>query len=144
MKNGSAIPVHVDAPSVYHPLHERDILRMLPAFLESASVPATVVNWGGSTAVSIEEWCTYLAELTGLEARFDPTEHTIDSVQLDLTKMHEIAGRTEVDWKQGMRADGGGPTPRVAVELSEGSDGRQVRSARRCWKASRSRRTESV
>ncbi|HVA02449.1 MAG TPA: NAD(P)-dependent oxidoreductase [Acidimicrobiales bacterium] len=103
MGNGSAIPVHLDAPSVYHPLHERDIHRMLPAFLESASVPATVVNWGGSTAVSIEEWCTYLAGLTGLEARFDPTEHTIDSVQLDLTKMHEVAGKTEVDWKDGMR-----------------------------------------
>jgi len=103
MINGSAIPVHVDAPSVYHPLHERDILRMLPAFLEAASVPATVVNWGGSTAVSIEEWCTYLGGLTGLEARFEPTEHTIDSVQLDLTRMHELAGPTTVDWKDGMR-----------------------------------------
>ncbi len=103
MINGSAIPVHVDAPSVYHPLHERDILRMVPALLASASVPATVVNWGGSTAVSIEEWCTYLAGLTGLEARFDPTEHTIDSVQLDLTRMHELAGPTTVDWRDGMR-----------------------------------------
>jgi UDP-glucuronate 4-epimerase len=103
MTQGSAIPVHVDAPSVYHPLHERDILRMVPAFLASASVPATVVNWGGDAAVSIEEWCTYLAQLTGLEARFEPTEHTIDSVQLDLTRMHELAGPTLVDWKDGMR-----------------------------------------
>jgi len=103
MINGSAIPVHVDAPSVYHPLHERDILRMLPAFLESASVPATIVNWGGDTPVSIEEWCCYLSELTGLEARFEPTSHTIDSVQLDLTRMHELAGPTLVDWKDGMR-----------------------------------------
>jgi len=103
MINGSAIPVHVDAPSVYHPLHERDIARMVPAFLDAASVPATVVNWGGDAAVSIEEWCTYLGELTGIEVRFEPTEHTIDSVQLDLTRMHEIAGRSAVDWKDGMR-----------------------------------------
>ncbi len=103
MINDVAIPVHVDAPSVYHPLHERDIRRMVPALLEAASVPATVVNWGGSTAVSIEEWCTYLAEITGLDARFDPTEHTIDSVQLDLTRMHELAGETTVDWRDGMR-----------------------------------------
>jgi len=103
MINGSAIPVHVDAPSVYHPLHERDIARMVPAFLDAASVPATVVNWGGDAAVSIEEWCTYLGELTGIEACFEPTEHTIDSVQLDLTRMHEIAGRSAVDWKDGMR-----------------------------------------
>jgi UDP-glucuronate 4-epimerase len=103
MMNGSGIPVHTDAPSVYHPLHEHDIARMLPAFIEAASVPATVVNWGGSAAVSIEEWCTYLADLTGLEARFEPTEHTIDSVQLDLTQMHDIAGPTKVDWRDGMR-----------------------------------------
>jgi nucleoside-diphosphate-sugar epimerase len=103
MLNGSAVPVHIDAPSVYHPLHERDILRMVPAFLASASVPATVVNWGGDAAVSIEEWCRYLAELTGLEARFEPTAHTIDSVTLDLTRMHDLAGPTLVDWKDGMR-----------------------------------------
>ena len=103
MIKGSAIPVHVDAPSVYHPLHERDIARMVPAFLAAASVPATVVNWGGDAAVSIEEWCTYIAGLTGLEARFAPTEHTIDSVQLDLTRMHEVAGATAVDWEVGMR-----------------------------------------
>jgi UDP-glucuronate 4-epimerase len=103
MINGSAIPVHVDAPSVYHPLHERDIVRMVPALLASASVPATVVNWGGDAPVSIEEWCTYLAELTGVEARFEPTTHTIDSVQLDLSRMHELAGPTLVDWRDGMR-----------------------------------------
>jgi UDP-glucuronate 4-epimerase len=103
MINGSSIPVHVDAPSVYHPLHERDIVRMVPALLAAASVPATVVNWGGDTPVSIEEWCTYLGEITGLEARFEPTAHTIDSVQLDLTRMHELAGATLVDWKDGMR-----------------------------------------
>jgi UDP-glucuronate 4-epimerase len=103
MINGSAIPVHVDAPSVYHPLHEQDIARMVPSLLCAAAVPATVVNWGGDVPVSIEQWCTHLAELTGLEARFEPTEHTIDSVQLDLTRMHEIAGPTLVDWREGMR-----------------------------------------
>jgi len=103
MINGSAIPVHLDAPSIYHPLHERDIAGMLPGFLEAASVPATVVNWGGDAAVSIEQWCGYLAGLTGLEARFEPTEHTIDSVALDLTRMHGVAGHSTVDWKDGMR-----------------------------------------
>jgi len=103
MMNGSAVPVHVDAPSVYHPLHEDDIARMVPRMLEAASVPATVVNWGGDDAVSIEQWCGYLAEITGLKARLEPTEHTIDSVQLDLTRMHEVAGETTVHWRDGMR-----------------------------------------
>ncbi|HTZ08475.1 MAG TPA: NAD(P)-dependent oxidoreductase, partial [Acidimicrobiales bacterium] len=101
LRTGSAVPVHVDAPSVYHPLHEDDIARMVPALLGAAAVPATVVNWGGDVPVSIEEWCTYLGGLTGLEARFEPTVHTIDSVQLDLTRMHELVGHTTVDWRQG-------------------------------------------
>ena len=103
MVNGSSIPVHLDAPSVYHPLHEDDVARMIPGMLAAASVPATVVNWGGNDAVSIEEWCTYMGELTGLEARFEPTAHTIDSVALDLTRMHELIGSTSVHWKDGMR-----------------------------------------
>jgi len=103
LRTGSAVPVHADAPSVYHPLHEDDIARMVPRLLAAASVPATVVNWGGSVPVSIEEWCTFLAEITGLEARFEPTVHTIDSVALDLTRMHELAGPTTVDWHDGMR-----------------------------------------
>ena len=103
MLSGQAVPVHVDAPSVYHPLHADDIFAMVPRLLEVASVPATTVNWGGSQAVSIEEWCDYLAGLVGIEARFEPTEFTIDSVAIDTTRMHELIGPTTVDWRDGMR-----------------------------------------
>jgi hypothetical protein len=102
MLNGSAIPVHVDAPSVYHPLHADDILAMVPRLLEAGSVPAVTVNWGGSEPVSIEEWCTYLAGLAGTEARFEPTTQTIDSVAIDTTRMHKLAGQTTVPWREGM------------------------------------------
>jgi UDP-glucuronate 4-epimerase len=103
MINESAIPVHIDAPSVYHPLHEDDIVGMVPSLLESANLPATVVNWGGDDPVSIEEWCGYLSELTGIEARFAPTAATIDSVQIDLTRMHTLLGPTSVPWRDGLR-----------------------------------------
>jgi nucleoside-diphosphate-sugar epimerase len=103
MLAGHAVPVHVDAPSVYHPIHHDDIVSMIPRLLAAASVPATVVNWGGSDAVSIEEWCGFLAELTGIPARFAPTRHTIDSVQIDTTRMHELIGPTSVPWRNGMK-----------------------------------------
>jgi nucleoside-diphosphate-sugar epimerase len=102
MLTGNAVPVHVDAPSVYHPLHADDILAMVPRLLAAASVPATTVNWGGSEAVSIEEWCSYLAGLVGVEPRFEPTAETIDSVQIDTSRMHELIGRTTVPWRDGM------------------------------------------
>ncbi|HXW35932.1 MAG TPA: NAD(P)-dependent oxidoreductase [Acidimicrobiales bacterium] len=102
LRNGSAIPVHTNGPSVYHPIHEDDILSTVPGMLGCASVPATIVNWGGDRT-SIEEWTTYLAGLCGLEARFGPTDATIESVSLDLSKMHELVGNTKVTWREGMR-----------------------------------------
>ena len=103
MINGSEIPVHLDAPSVYHPLHEDDIIAMVPRLLDVATSPATTVNWGGDDAVSIEEWCGYFSELTGLPVSFAPTENTIDSVQIDLSRMHQLVGNTSVGWRDGMR-----------------------------------------
>jgi UDP-glucuronate 4-epimerase len=103
MINGTDIPVHLDAPSVYHPLHEDDIIAMVPGLIGAAGTPATTVNWGGDQAVSVEEWCGYLSELTGVPARFAPTRDTIDSVQIDLSRMHELVGTTSVDWRDGMR-----------------------------------------
>ena len=100
--SGHAVPVHVDAPSVYSPIHADDIFAMVPRLLSAAAVPAVTVNWGGSEPVSIEEWCAYLAGLVGVEARFEPTDKTIDSVQIDTSRMHELAGRTTVPWREGM------------------------------------------
>jgi nucleoside-diphosphate-sugar epimerase len=103
MINGSEVPVHVNAPSIYHPLHEDDIVGMVPGLLGAAGVPATIVNWGGDEAASIEEWCGYLSSLTGVPVAFAPTTDTIDSVDIDLTRMHELVGSTTVAWKDGMR-----------------------------------------
>jgi hypothetical protein len=103
MLHGHAVPVHRDAPSIYSPIHADDIFAMVPRLLEAAAVPARTVNWGGSEPVAIEEWCNYLAGLVGTEARFEPTDQTIDSVQIDTTRMHELAGPTTVPWREGMR-----------------------------------------
>lgn len=103
MLAGQAIPVHRERPSVYNPIHEDDILAHVPRLLMAASVPATIVNWGGSEAASIEDWCGHLGDLTGLDPRFLPTEQTIGSVTVDTTRMHELLGRTTVQWRDGMR-----------------------------------------
>jgi nucleoside-diphosphate-sugar epimerase len=100
--NGSAIPVHTDAPSTYHPIHDDDIAAMVPGLLEVASVPVTTVNWGGAVPVSVEEWCSYLGEITGLTPEFVPTDQTIDSVMVNLSRLHSLVGETQVPWRQGM------------------------------------------
>jgi UDP-glucuronate 4-epimerase len=100
---GQAIAVHPDEPSVYNPIHEDDIIASIPKLLEHASVPATIVNWGGSDAVSIEEWSQYFGDLVGKPAQFVHTDQVLQSVTIDVTKQHALAGPTKVHWKDGMR-----------------------------------------
>ncbi|MDG2306720.1 MAG: NAD(P)-dependent oxidoreductase [Candidatus Binatia bacterium] len=100
---GQPIPLHPERPCVYNPIHEDDIIAQVPALLEAAAVPATIVNWAGTETVSIEDWCGYLGKLTGLEASFVVTDRTIGSVAVDTTKMVEIAGATTVGWKDGFK-----------------------------------------
>jgi nucleoside-diphosphate-sugar epimerase len=100
---GQPIAVHTDAPSVYNPIHEDDIIASIPKLLEHASVPETIVNWGGSEQVSIEEWSTYFGELVGKTAQFVNTDQVLESVTIDTSKQTQLVGPTTVHWKDGMR-----------------------------------------
>lgn len=102
MKGGAPIPLHPEKPNLFNPIHEDDFVSQVPALLDAASVPATIVNWAGEPA-SIEEWCAYLGELTGLEPKFEETPDTIGSVTCDTTKMHKLIGKTKVSWRDGIR-----------------------------------------
>lgn len=99
---GQAVPVHPDRPNRFNPIHEDDIVRMIPALLGAAAVPATIVNWGGVQAVDLEEWCEFLGGLVGKDATFVETDSTIGGVTIDTTKMVSLVGPTEVDWRDGL------------------------------------------
>src|SRR5262245_35479797 len=103
MRGGVPIPVHADRPSRYTPIHEDDIIATIPGLLRAASVPATIVNWAGQEQVSLEEWCAYLGELTGLEPRFEVSDKALDSVQVDTTRLLALAPHAKVSWKDGFR-----------------------------------------
>ena len=38
----------------------------------------------------------------GLDVKFDETDHTISSVTTDNTRMHELIGPAEIDWRDGI------------------------------------------
>ena len=99
---GDPVALHPERPNVFNPIHEDDLIAMIPGLLAIASVPATIVNWAGVESVSIEEWCEYLAGLVGKDATFAVTERTIASVTTDNTKLHELVGRAQVGWRDGM------------------------------------------
>jgi UDP-glucuronate 4-epimerase len=103
MLRGRPVPVYVEEPSEYNPIHDDDILAMIPGLLATASIPVTTVNWGGTEVVSIQDWCAYLGELTGVEPTFFPTDQTLASVSVDTTRMEALVGKTTVHWKDGFR-----------------------------------------
>ena len=103
IKNGTPIPVHSNKPSQYTLLHQDDINRTVSGLVESGSVPARIVNWSGQQHVAIEEWCAYLGELIGIEPEFDFTDQTLETVMTDNSRMRELVGPAEVEWKDGLR-----------------------------------------
>ena len=103
MKAGAPVPVHADEPSLYTPIHERDIIAMIPDLLEAPSIPANIVNWCGQQDVSIEEWCRYMGELTGTPPEFNRSDQTLESVRTDGKKLRGLARPPQVDWRDGLR-----------------------------------------
>jgi UDP-glucuronate 4-epimerase len=99
---GDPVALHPERPNQFNPIHEDDLVAMIPGLLAIASVPATIVNWAGAESVSIEEWCEYLAALVGRDASFVVTDRTIASVVTDNTRLHELVGSTQVAWRDGM------------------------------------------
>ena len=103
MERGMAVPVHVDAPTDYTPIHSDDIVRSIPYLLSLATAPATIVNWGGDEVVSIEDWSNEMGRLTGLTPSFGPTTATIASIVPDLERLHATGFRSQVGWREGLR-----------------------------------------
>ncbi len=97
------VVLHPDAPNNYNPVYEDDYVRLGIRALEVAAQPAVTVNWAGSETVSAEEYCAFLAALVGREAHFRYDEAAPWPLWPDVTTMHEVLGRTEVPWREGMR-----------------------------------------
>ena len=97
------IRLHPDQPNNYNPIYEDDYVALGIRAMEVAATPPVVVNWAGSETVSIEEYCTYMGELLGIEPIFEYTPQAHTPLWPDVSRMHEVLGRTRVRWRDGMR-----------------------------------------
>jgi UDP-glucuronate 4-epimerase len=100
---GEPVAVHPDRPNLFNPIHEDDIIRMIPGLIGAAAVPATIVNLAGREQVALETWCEELGRLVGRPATFVETDQTIGGVTTDNTRLAELVGETRVEWRDGMR-----------------------------------------
>jgi nucleoside-diphosphate-sugar epimerase len=115
--NGGLPVYHLDAvvarqpvltrwdPCLYMPIHQDDINRQTAALLDAAAVPATIVNWAGDEAVSVQQWCAYIGELADVQPEVIAKEipGTLRGSVADVSKRAAITGPCQVGWKDGMR-----------------------------------------
>jgi nucleoside-diphosphate-sugar epimerase len=115
--NGGLPAYHADAiaagqpvttrwdPCMYSPIHQDDINEQTEGLLDAASVPATIVNWGGDEGVSVQEWTAYLGELSGLPVKLEvvSTPGTLRGSIADASRRQSFAGPCKVGWRDGFR-----------------------------------------
>jgi nucleoside-diphosphate-sugar epimerase len=120
MLAGMPVPVQPNRASVCTPIHEDDINNQVGGLLVAASVPATIVNWGGDDAVEVRTYCTYMAEIAGLKVQFqnapdDPLAAKV--IVSDSTRRKQLVGDSQVKWREGMRRMIAARHPEIKLKL---------------------------
>lgn len=100
---GEEIVLHSGPPNNYNPIYEDDYVALGIRALEVAASPPVVTNWCGSETVSAEEYLGHLGRLVGREPRIVYSERAPWPLWADPSHMHEVLGRTQVPWREGMR-----------------------------------------
>jgi nucleoside-diphosphate-sugar epimerase len=90
-------------PMPYSPIHDDDIFEQVEALLGAATVPATIVNWGGDEAVSVQQWTQLFGELLGVEPEIvvEPIPGASVGSVVDPTKRIGLTGPCKVPWREG-------------------------------------------
>ncbi|MGV0791381.1 NAD-dependent epimerase/dehydratase family protein [Mycolicibacterium sp. XJ1819] len=93
-------------PLPYSPIHYDDINLQIEALLNAAATPATIVNFAGDVAVTVQQWSAYFAELLGVPA--DLRVQTVPGASIgsvgDPARRISLTGPCRVDWRTGFRA----------------------------------------
>jgi nucleoside-diphosphate-sugar epimerase len=102
---GERVVLRAPGPTPYSPIHQDDLNAQAAPLLAAASVPATIVNWGGDDVVTAEDWCTYLGELAGREPVVDKIVFpgAVTGSIMSSERRASITGPCRVTWKDGMR-----------------------------------------
>ena len=84
IRNGRPVPVRTQGDDYCSLHHIDDIVRQVPLLWDVASIPATVVNWGGEEAVSLRGMAEHIGSLIGVPATFVETEAAFGMVPVGL------------------------------------------------------------
>ena len=102
IRDGRPVPVRPQRDDYCSLHHIDDIVRQVPLLWDVASVPTTVVNWGGDDRVSAREMIEHIGQLIGVAPTYLETEAAFGMVALDPTRRQSLIGRCKVDWRTGL------------------------------------------
>ena len=104
MLAGQPVPVHPIGPNRFNPIHEDDIIAMLPALLDRGDRAGDDRQLGrrrGDEHRGVVR--VHRPSSPGAKRASTSPTHTIGGIPTDNTKRLELAGPTTVSWKDGMR-----------------------------------------
>jgi len=114
--SGAPIKLPKSWSCILAPIHEDDLLAHVVPLLDAASVPATIVNWGGDEGVPVEDWVRYPGELVG---RAPNIVHDDEAPWPNWIGNHDkrraLGCDCKVDWRAGMRRMVAARHPEVAL-----------------------------
>ncbi|WP_031069297.1 NAD-dependent epimerase/dehydratase family protein [Streptomyces sp. NRRL S-118] len=102
MLAGAAIAVPPTGQNWCSLLHTDDLVAQVPHLWRAASVPSTLVNWGGDESVGVTDLLRHIEALTGVEARLVPDEVTRETYRFDPTLRRRLTGPCRVGWRDGI------------------------------------------
>lgn len=85
------------------PMANEDIVLWLQGCLDAATVPGTVINWGGDEPVNTIDVINHMAEVAGIEPRYElSTSVRYATIVLDPNFRQSLVGRAKTDWRTGI------------------------------------------
>ena len=102
--DGKPVPVCPDWEFVGCPIHEDDMANHIDGLFDAASVGATITNWAGDDAVSVEQLVPWIANQMGTGYTFEEwTDITAYTRATDNTRSIAMVGECRVKWPDGFR-----------------------------------------
>jgi nucleoside-diphosphate-sugar epimerase len=102
MLAGAPIPVPLEGQNWCSLLYTDDLVDQVPHLWWAASVPATLVNWGGDESVGVTDCVRHIEALTGVTAELLPNAVTRETYQFDPTLRRGLTGPCRVGWRDGI------------------------------------------
>jgi nucleoside-diphosphate-sugar epimerase len=99
---GQPVSVYPGVRNIFSPMYEDDYVEKTIAATRLASIPAEIVNLGGTDVCTIQDYCEMAGELVGKKPIF-VENGAAWPICADTTRMEKLLGPCRVSMREGVR-----------------------------------------